>query len=242
METAVHAKRHQKYSVVLMLLIIAFMTAACSGQANQPNIEQIDQSQLQFVDEAAPYISWDDAALLKALRDWQANPSLYEPVGIMLSDRASANGVSLEQTINRLHEDYEKLGVDSSYMAVLIEALSSEMKMFNNETLELNLPLNPNSERVALNAVNINAHDGYTYDDFTSHIAHYLNGEIDAATMDSYVEKMDMVLVISDDVYQKIHACQVGFLPSGQSDDGDVVKLIINSGVDGAYFQILRKK
>ncbi len=237
-----HTKRHSKHLIALMLLIIAFMTAACSSQANQPNIEQIDQSKLQLVDESASYISWDDAALLKALRDWQANPSLYEPVGIMLSDRAEANGVSLEQTINRLHEDYEKLGVDSSYMAVLIEALGSEMKMFNNQTFELNLPLNPNGERVALNAVNIRAQDGYDYAAFTANIERYLNGEIDAATMDSFLEKMDMVLLISDSTYQKIHACQVGFLPTGQSDDGDVVKLIIDSGVDGAYFQILRKK
>ncbi len=235
-------KLSSKHFAMLILIMSIFVMTACSDQTNQQNSEQIDQSQLVLVSQSAQYIACDDPALAQALQDWQANPSLYEPVGIMLADRGEANAMSLEQTINKLHEDYEKLGVDSCYMAVMIEALSSDIKMFNQSTLELNLPINPDSEKVALNAVNIKSKAGYNYNDLAAMIEQYLAAKISAAEMDSFIEKMDMILVINDSNYQKLYACDVDFLPSGQNDGEDIVKLIINSGVDGAYFQILRKK
>ncbi len=235
-------KPFSKHFIVFILLITVSVMTACSKQTDQQTAEAIDQSQLLLIDQSAEYISWDDAKLVQAIQDWQASPSLYEPVGVMLSDRGEANGVSLEQTINKLHEDYEKLGVDSSYMAVMIEALSSDIKMFDQSSHELNLPINPDSEKVALNSVNIKSKAGHNYSDLTQMIEQYFAGKIDATEMDNFIEETDMILVINDGDYQKLYACDVGFLPSGQNDGKNIVKLIIDSGVDGAYFQILRKK
>ncbi len=232
-------KTYSKIIVVFLLLFVVSLTA-CTNQTDNQAAQQIDQSKLVLVDDAYQYIEWDDPKLISALKDWQANPSLYEPVGVMLSDRGAAEGLSLEQTINKLHDDYEKLGVDSCYMAVMIEALSSEMIMFNQETFELNLPINPNSDKVALNAVNIRPQDGYNYTDLTDMIEKYNNGKIDPQAMADFVNNVDMILVISDSAYDKLYACDVSVREVGKSESDKVVKLFINSGVEGAYFEILR--
>ncbi len=232
--------RLYKNIIVVFLLLIVVSFSACANQTGDQSIQQIDQSKLVIIDDTYQYIDWDAPKLISALNDWQANPSLYEPVGIMLSDRGEAEGLSLEQTINKLHDDYEKLGVDSCYMAVMIEALSSEMNMFNQKTFELNLPINPNTDKVALNAVNIKPKDGYDYTDLTDMIEKYNDGKIDPQTMVDFVNSVDMKLVIDDSAYDKLYACDVSIREVGKSDGDKVVKLFINSGVDGAYFEILR--
>ncbi len=233
-------KPHIKFSITLIIMMTLLATTGCSNQNDQASLEQIDQSKLVLVDDSAKYIDWNDARLVKALDDWQATPSLYEPVGIMLSDRGEADGLTLEQTINKLHDEYEPRGVDSCYMAVMIEALSSEMKMFNQKTFELNLPINPDGEKVALNAVNIKPQAGYDYADLASAIDDYINDKIDQQAMADFVDKLDMKLVIADEAYDKLYACDVMIREIGENKDATVVKLIVNSGVDGAYFEILR--
>ncbi len=223
----------------LLLLAVTILSSACAG-SKTTDVEQIDQSKLVVIEQATKYIAWDDPDLLKAQDEWLANPSLYEPVGVMLSDRGAAEGLSLEQTIDKLHDDYEKLGVDSCYMAVMIESMASEMKMFNQKTFELNLPINPSADKVAINAVNIKPKDGYNYDDLASAIEKYLNHKIDPQEMADFVEKVDMILVIYDKDYDRLYACDVILREIGNSDGASVVKLFINSGVDGAYFEILR--
>ncbi len=224
-----------------IVMISAFIFSSCLKQeSDESKTEQVSQSELILVSDNSQYISWDDNELKESIKYWESNPSLYEVVGMLLHSRKEKRGVSLEQVINDLHDEYEKKGVMSSYMAVFIEAMGTDISMFHKDTFELNIAVNPDSDRVALNALNIYPKEGYKYDDLKGMVDKYLGGEIDGPELDEFLSEMEMMLVIKDSEYDRLYVFKATFHETGVSEKEKIVKCVIDSRVEEVYLQILK--